>query len=54
MVGVSYWQTLLASAVGGLVTGVLAIVGVVMYQAMRIIERRFLFWSGDHMRAIGS
>ena len=33
---------------------ILAIVGVVMYQAMRIIERRFLFWSGDHMRAIGS
>ena len=32
---------------------ILAIVGVVMYQAMRIIERRFLFWSGDHMRAIG-
>jgi NitT/TauT family transport system permease protein len=33
---------------------ILAFVGVVMYQAMRIIERRFLFWSGDHMRAIGS
>jgi NitT/TauT family transport system permease protein len=33
---------------------ILAIMGVVMYQAMRIIERRFLFWSGDHMRAIGS
>jgi ABC-type nitrate/sulfonate/bicarbonate transport system permease component len=33
---------------------ILAIVGVVMYQAMRVIERRFLFWSGDHMRAIGS
>jgi NitT/TauT family transport system permease protein len=33
---------------------ILAVVGVVMYQAMRIIERRFLFWSGDHMRAIGS
>jgi hypothetical protein len=25
-----------------------------MYQAMRIIERRYLFWSGEHMRAIGS
>ena len=33
---------------------ILAIVGVVMYQAMRIIERRYLFWSGEHMRAIGS
>jgi NitT/TauT family transport system permease protein len=33
---------------------ILAIVGVVLYQAMRIIERRFLFWSGEHMRAIGS
>ena len=33
---------------------ILAIVGVVMYQARRIIERRFLFWSGDHMRAFGS
>ena len=33
---------------------ILAMVGVVMYQAMRIIERRYLFWSGEHMRAIGS
>jgi NitT/TauT family transport system permease protein len=33
---------------------ILAIVGVVLYQGMRLIERRFLFWSGEHMRAIGS
>ena len=33
---------------------ILAIVGVVLYQAMRVIERRYLFWSGEHMRAIGS
>src|SRR5215813_88518 len=33
---------------------ILAIVGIVLYQGMRIIERRYLFWSGEHMRAIGS
>jgi NitT/TauT family transport system permease protein len=33
---------------------ILALLGVAMYQVMRIIERRYLFWSGEHMRAIGS
>jgi NitT/TauT family transport system permease protein len=33
---------------------ILAIVGVVLYQVMRIVERRYLFWSGEAMRAIGS
>jgi NitT/TauT family transport system permease protein len=33
---------------------ILALVGVALYQGMRIIERRYLFWSGEHMRAIGS
>jgi hypothetical protein len=28
--------------------------GDVMSQGMRIIERRDLFWSREHMRAIGS
>jgi NitT/TauT family transport system permease protein len=33
---------------------VLAIVGVVIHKTLRVVERRILFWSGDHMRAIGS
>jgi NitT/TauT family transport system permease protein len=33
---------------------ILAIVGVILYQVMRMVERRFLFWSGEAMRAIGS
>ena len=33
---------------------VLAIVGVVIHKTLRMVERRVLFWSGDHMRAIGS
>ncbi len=33
---------------------ILALVGVVLHQAMRVIERRLLFWSGDDMRVIGS
>jgi NitT/TauT family transport system permease protein len=33
---------------------ILSIVGVVIYQTLRIIERRILFWSGDSMHVIGS
>jgi NitT/TauT family transport system permease protein len=33
---------------------ILAVVGVVLYQGMRMIQRRVLFWSGEGMRAIGS
>jgi NitT/TauT family transport system permease protein len=33
---------------------VLAVVGVVIHKTLRLVERRVLFWSGDHMRAIGS
>jgi NitT/TauT family transport system permease protein len=33
---------------------ILSIVGVVIYQTLRVLERRILFWSGDSMRVIGS
>jgi NitT/TauT family transport system permease protein len=33
---------------------ILSIVGVVIYQTLRVLERRVLFWSGDSMRVIGS
>ena len=33
---------------------VLAVVGVIIHKTLRMVERRLLFWSGDHMRAIGS
>ena len=33
---------------------ILAIVGIVLYTTMRIIQRRMLFWSGEAMHVIGS
>ena len=32
---------------------ILSIVGVIIHKALRIVERRFLFWSGDAMRMAG-
>jgi NitT/TauT family transport system permease protein len=33
---------------------ILALVGVLLHQSLRIIERRLLFWSGEHTRLMGT
>jgi NitT/TauT family transport system permease protein len=33
---------------------ILALVGVLLHQSLRIVERKLLFWSGEHTRMVGS
>jgi NitT/TauT family transport system permease protein len=33
---------------------ILALVGVLLHQSLRIVERRLLFWSGEHTRMVGT
>jgi NitT/TauT family transport system permease protein len=33
---------------------ILALVGVLLHQSLRIVERKLLFWSGEHTRMVGT
>jgi NitT/TauT family transport system permease protein len=33
---------------------ILSLVGVLLHQALRLLQRRLLFWSGEEMRMTGS